>query len=59
MALTGNRMTDDEYLESIRKDCKESVDFFSQENKSKRELWVANEFLTNLNVPFDEAELIP
>lgn len=50
-------MTEEEYIESVRKEREESVKFFSSANRPERELWVANEFLTNLGVSFSEEEL--
>lgn len=51
-------MTDKEYIESVRKDLEESVNFFRSTNRPERELWVANEFLTNLGVSFKQSELV-
>jgi hypothetical protein len=59
MAPKVNSMNDDEYIESIRKDCKESVEFYSSSSRHEREKWVANEFLTNLKIIFEQAELEP
>ena len=36
----------------------ESVQFFGARNKSEREIWVANTFIKNLNIPFQKVELI-
>ncbi|MCU7806955.1 MAG: DUF1780 domain-containing protein [Candidatus Thiodiazotropha sp. (ex Semelilucina semeliformis)] len=36
----------------------ESVQFFGARYKSEREIWVANSFITNLNIPFEKAEVI-
>lgn len=51
-------MTDDEYIESVRKEREELVKFFSSENRAEREIWVANEFLTNLGISFTHSELV-
>ncbi len=51
-------MTDEEYLAAVRKAREESVRFFSPKNRRERELWVANEFLTNLGITFDQSELV-
>lgn len=51
-------MSDEDYLESRRKAIAESVEFFAPENKGQREIWVANAFLENLNVPLAESELV-
>jgi hypothetical protein len=50
-------MTDDEYLEAQRKARAESVGFFRSSNKPERERWVVREFLTNLGLAFDDAEV--
>ena len=50
-------MTEEEYIDSVRKDREESVKFFSSDNRAERELWVANEFLSNLGLSFLEKEL--
>lgn len=50
-------MTDDEYLEAQRKARAESVEFFRSPNKPERERWVVREFLTNLGVAFDDADV--
>jgi hypothetical protein len=50
-------MTDDEYLEAQRKARAESVQFFRSSNKPERERWVVREFLTNLGLAFDDAEV--
>lgn len=50
-------MTEEEYIDSVRKEREESVKFFSSDNRPERELWVANEFLTNLGLSFSVEEL--
>jgi len=50
-------MSDEEYLDSVRKAREESVRFFESANKPERERWVANEFLGNLGVEFLESEI--
>lgn len=50
-------MDDDEYLQSIREGLKQSVDFFSSQDKFFREKWVVGEFLANLSVEYEESEL--
>lgn len=59
MALVGERaMTDDVRLIAARKSIEESVDFLtSVERRPERELWIANEFLTNLGLDFKANEL--
>ena len=56
--MTNSYITDEEYIESVRKHCKESVDFFNSANRPKRETWVVNEFLLNLGVSFSQKELV-
>lgn len=51
-------MDDDAYLNDIRKGLKESVDFFSNQDKFIRECWVVSNFLTNLSIPFTETDLV-
>jgi hypothetical protein len=57
--MSGDKMSDEEYLASVRKAREESVRFFSSANKLERERWVANEFLGNLGVTFVESEILP
>ena len=38
-------------------DMKESIEFFSNSNKKEREIWIANEFLNNLNIDFNKDEI--
>lgn len=52
-------MTDDEYLEAVREYRKETVEMYKPSNRHVGETWIANEFLQNLGVPFDESELEP
>lgn len=51
-------MTDEEFLEDRRRALRESVDYFSAENKPARERWVCQEFILNLGLAFDETEVI-
>lgn len=46
----------DEMLEEQRAALRETIEFFAPANKPKLELWVATNFVQNLNVPFDETE---
>lgn len=50
-------MTDEEFLEDRRNALRESVEYFSAKNKPERERWVGLEFVQNLNLNFNEAEL--
>jgi len=50
-------VSDQEYIDSIRKDLEDTVKYFSQAKRQERELWVANEFLINLGVTFSSSEL--
>lgn len=52
-------MTDDEYLEAVREYRKETVELYKPSNRHVGEIWIANEFLKNLGIPFDEYELEP
>jgi hypothetical protein len=47
----------EEYLASLRKGLEKSVRFFGADNKAERELWVVNEFLTNLGLTFIPSEM--
>lgn len=51
-------MTDDEYLEAQRKERTESVEYFRTTNKSERERWVVQTFLTNSRINHAAAEVI-
>jgi hypothetical protein len=57
--MSDDKMSDEEYLASVRKAREESVRFFSSANKPERECWVVNEFLGNLGVTFVESEILP
>lgn len=52
------RMTNKEFVADRREALKESIQYFSQANKAERERWVATEFLTNLDVAHEEAEVV-
>lgn len=52
-------MDDETYLNESRKGLKESVDYFASQDKFIREKWVVANFLTNLAIPFGEADLVP
>lgn len=56
--MTSDEMVDEEYLAAVRNAREESVRFFASDNRAERELWVANEFLTNLGVEFEQSELV-
>lgn len=49
-------MTDEEYIEKVRRSWEEEVRFFS--NKPKTERWVVREFLERLAISFTDDELI-
>jgi hypothetical protein len=51
-------MSDNEILKAVRKEREDNVRFLSNEGKVERELWVAREFLTNLEINFSEEELV-
>jgi hypothetical protein len=47
-----------EYLESRRRDLRESVAFWAPENKRARELYTVRTLLQHLNIEHEEAELV-
>lgn len=54
-------MTDSDEINLIKErvqSLEESVQFFSAHNKTEREIWVANSFINNLNISFEESELL-
>ncbi len=51
-------MKDDQFLQEIIADTKESVEFFSNRNKSERERCVVRAFLRCLGLPFEEKDLL-
>jgi hypothetical protein len=55
--LSGDEMSDAEFIADAVKAREGSVRFFDSENRAERELWVVNEFLTNLDLPYDETEV--
>lgn len=52
-------MDDDSLLEWRRQGLRDSLQWFSNAKKREREIWVCHQFLQNLGVAFDSAELIP
>ncbi len=52
------RMTNKEFLADRRDALKVSIRYFSGANKSERERWVAAEFLTNLDIGYEDAEVV-
>lgn len=50
-------MEDDKILKEHIECLKQSVNFFSNENKIVREKWIVNEFLYNLNINFEKSEI--
>jgi len=48
----------DEVLEQQRAARRESIEYFAPGNKEEQELWVAIEFVRNLNVSFSESEFV-
>lgn len=53
-----DNMVDDRYLQKLRKDVKESIDFFSNQHKPERERCVVRAFFRCLGVPFMEKDLL-
>ena len=53
-----NKMTDAGYIASVIKARQESVEFFSGSHRQERERWVVEEFLGNLGLDFDPAEVV-
>lgn len=49
-------MNDAEFIQERVKALEESVEYFSVKNKSEREIWVAESFIKNLNIDYDESE---
>ena len=49
-------MTDEEYIESVKRSWKEEVRFFSTNTEPER--WVVREFLQHLSISFTDDELI-
>lgn len=54
--MTDSDMDNNELLEDCRR-AKESVEYFSQDNKSEREKWVCAKFLSKLSIEFDDSEI--
>lgn len=46
-------------MDDAREALEASVDFFSPDRKTERELWDCEAFLSNLNVSFETTELLP
>jgi hypothetical protein len=51
-------MSDEEFLEEYRQGLRDAIEWFSNENKRKRELWVALQFLSLLGVSHLEEEVL-
>lgn len=51
-------MDDDAFLNERRQALRESIDYFSNDNKPERERWVCKLLLNSLRVPFHEAEVV-
>lgn len=51
-------MTNKEFVADRREALKKSIHYFSRKNKAERERWVAMEFLANLDVAHEEAEVV-
>jgi hypothetical protein len=51
-------VNDDDDLEEIRQVLRDSIQYFSNSSKEKREIWICSQFLKNLGVEFDHAHLI-
>ena len=51
-------MAHDQYLQKLREHGKESIDFFSNQNKPERERCVVRAFFRCLGVPFTEKDLL-
>ena len=52
-----SRKTNRQLLDEWRTSLQESVEYFSSKNKPERELWVCENFLTNLGVRFNTDEV--
>ncbi len=52
-------MEEKELIQKNIQSLHQSIAFFSNSNKSKREIWIVNEFLTNLGIEFMKDELRP
>lgn len=50
-------ITDEEFLEDRRDALRESIRYFSVKNKPERERWVCHEFIQNLGLIYNEAEI--
>ncbi len=46
------------FLEDLQYGLEHSVNYFADENKQTRESWIVHEFLSNLELPFLETEII-
>lgn len=51
-------VADDQYIQKLREHAKESIDFFSNQNKPERERCVVRAFFRCLGVPFKEEDLL-
>lgn len=58
MCCSDRQMSNDSYLEDLRRHGRESVTFFSNQNKPERERCVVRAFLRALGVPFRESDLL-
>ncbi|HEY9153303.1 MAG TPA: DUF1780 domain-containing protein, partial [Anaerolineales bacterium] len=55
--LQSENKSEKELLDALRKSALEELRFFSNGGKQERERWVVSQFLSQLNLTFDETEL--
>jgi hypothetical protein len=49
-------MNDAEFIQERIEALEESVEYFSAKNKAEREIWVAESFIKNLNIGYEQSE---
>lgn len=52
-------MNDKEYIEEQIKALEEAIDFYSNDRKDERELWVVKAFLENMRIEHTQNDLVP
>ena len=56
--MPSSHLTDDQFQQELQADTRESIEFFSNQNKSERERCVVRAFFRCLGVRFDEKDLL-
>jgi len=56
LIVVRSQMNDTEFIKDRIEALEESVKYYSARNKAEREIWVAESFIKNLNIDYEQAE---